>query len=82
FAGAMVVRAARQGMGFSMTWWGFTFPVGTCVTGAAGLARHTGLVAYGWLAVALFGFLLAAWAVAGFRTLRGLFSGALLAAPR
>ncbi|RII18734.1 C4-dicarboxylate transporter/malic acid transport protein [Streptomyces sp. YIM 130001] len=82
FAGAMVVRAARQGMRFSMTWWGFTFPVGTCVTGAAGLARHTGLAAFGWLAVALFGFLLTAWAVAALRTLRGLFSGALLAAPR
>ncbi|WP_156721588.1 TDT family transporter [Streptomyces apocyni] len=82
FAGALVVRAWRQGMRFTMTWWGFTFPVGTCVTGAAGLARHTGLDAYGWLAVALFGFLVAAWAVAGCHTLRGLVSGALLAAPR
>ncbi|MFP3990187.1 TDT family transporter [Streptomyces sp. E11-3] len=82
FAGALVVRAWRRGMRFAMTWWGFTFPVGTCVTGAAGLARHTGLDAYGWLAMALFGFLVAAWAVAGFHTLRGLLSGSLLAAPR
>ncbi|WP_455358049.1 TDT family transporter [Streptomyces sp. SYSU K21746] len=81
-AGAMVVRAARNGMPFAMTWWAFTFPVGTCVTGAAGLARHTGLAALGWLAAGLFVFLLAAWSVAGFRTLRGLLSGALLAAPR
>ncbi|WP_327240496.1 TDT family transporter [Streptomyces sp. NBC_01318] len=81
-AGAMVVRAVRGGMTFSMTWWGFTFPVGTCVTGAAGLARHTGLTAFTWLAVALYVLLVSAWAVAGVRTLRGLFSGALLAAPQ
>ncbi|WP_432105374.1 TDT family transporter [Streptomyces sp. bgisy091] len=79
---AMVVRAVRRGMRFTMTWWGFTFPVGTCVTGAAGLARHTGLDAYTWLAVALYALLVTAWAVAGVRTLGGLFSGALLPAPR
>ncbi|WJY30575.1 TDT family transporter [Streptomyces sp. P9-2B-1] len=79
---AMVVRALRRGMGFTMTWWGFTFPVGTCVTGAAGLARHTGLDAFGWLAVALYVLLLTAWAVAGVRTLGGLFGGTLPAAPR
>ncbi|MFF0569807.1 TDT family transporter [Streptomyces sp. NPDC004041] len=78
---AMVVRAARNGMGFAMTWWAFTFPVGTCVTGAAGLARHTGLDALTWLAVALYAFLAVAWATAGTRTARGLFSGALTAAP-
>ncbi|MGR8011533.1 TDT family transporter [Streptomyces hypolithicus] len=80
-ATAMVVRAARAGMPFAMTWWAFTFPVGTCVTGAAGLARHTGLDAFGVLAGVLYAALVTAWAVAGLRTLRGLLSGALLAAP-
>ncbi|MEU5373490.1 TDT family transporter [Streptomyces sp. NPDC005951] len=80
-AAAMVVRAARNGMGFAMTWWAFTFPVGTCVTGAAGLARHTGLDALTWLAVALYVFLVVAWAAAGSRTVRGVLSGALTAAP-
>ncbi|APS22528.1 C4-dicarboxylate ABC transporter [Streptomyces sp. Tue 6075] len=80
-AAAMVVRAARDGMGFAMTWWAFTFPVGTCVTGAAGLARHTGLDALTWLAVALYVFLVVAWAAAGTRTVRGVVSGALTAAP-
>lgn len=80
-AAAMVVRAARNGMGFAMTWWAFTFPVGTCVTGAAGLARHTGLDALTWLAVALYVFLVVAWAAAGTRTVRGVVSGALTAAP-
>ncbi|MEV5239296.1 TDT family transporter [Streptomyces cinnamoneus] len=81
-AAAMVVRAFRQGMGFAMTWWAFTFPVGTCVTGAAALGRRTGLDAFTWLAVGLYVLLVVAWAVAGARTLAGLVSGKLLAAPR
>ncbi|MEU2430939.1 TDT family transporter [Streptomyces sp. NPDC007861] len=81
-AGLMVAGAFRRGMPFTMTWWAFTFPVGTCVTGAAGLAAHTGLAALEWLAVGLYAFLVGAWAVAATRTLRGLVSGALLAAPR
>ncbi|MFB7244963.1 C4-dicarboxylate ABC transporter [Streptomyces populi] len=79
---AMVVRARRQGMGFAMTWWAFTFPVGTCVTGAEGLARHTGLAAFEVLAVALYVLLVAAWSVAAVRTAHGLIGGKLLAAPR
>ncbi|MFD5030409.1 TDT family transporter [Streptomyces sp. NPDC058405] len=82
FATALVVRAVRRGMRFTMTWWAFTFPVGTCVTGAETLGRHTGLVALEWLAVGLFVLLVTAWALAGWCTLRGLFGGALLPAPR
>ncbi|KOX16660.1 MULTISPECIES: TDT family transporter [unclassified Streptomyces] len=80
-AGAMVLRARRRGMGFAMTFWAFTFPVGTCVTGAEGLAQHTGLAAFRWLATGLYVLLVAAWLVAGTHTLRGLVSGALLAGP-
>ncbi|MFE0810960.1 TDT family transporter [Streptomyces sp. NPDC058848] len=79
---AHVARARREGMGFSMTWWSFTFPVGTCVTGAEALARHTGLAAYDALAAVLYGALVTAWAVAAVHTARGLFSGVLLAGPR
>ncbi|MDF9812222.1 C4-dicarboxylate transporter/malic acid transport protein [Streptomyces sp. SPB162] len=81
-AAALVVRAARRGMPFAMTWWAFTFPVGTCVTGAAGLARHTGLDAFTWLATGLYAVLVTAWAIAAIRTARGLVNGTLLAAPR
>lgn len=77
-ATALVVRAVRNGMPFAMTWWGFTFPLGTCVTGAAGLARHTGLTAFTWLAVALYALLVAAVAVAAARTASGLVHGRLL----
>ncbi|WP_405847023.1 TDT family transporter [Streptomyces niveus] len=80
-AGAMAVRAVRRGMPFSMTWWAFTFPVGTCVTGAAGLARVTGLAALSWLSFGLFALLTAAWVVAWTRTVHGVVSGVLPAAP-
>ncbi|MFD7977782.1 TDT family transporter [Streptomyces sp. NPDC059071] len=80
-AGALVLRARRRGMGFAMTFWAFTFPVGTCVTGAEGLAQHTGLAAFRWLAAGLYVLLVAAWLLAAGHTLRGLVSGALPAGP-
>lgn len=80
-ATAHVLRARRHGMGFTMTWWAFTFPVGTCVTGAEALSRHTGLVVYEWLALGLYGVLVGAWTIAAVRTAHGLLSGALPSAP-
>jgi tellurite resistance protein TehA-like permease len=71
------VRALRGGMPFAMTWWAYTFPVGTCVTGAAGLARHTGLGVLNALALALFALLVAAWAAVACRTVRGARAGRL-----
>ncbi|MCX4747566.1 TDT family transporter [Kitasatospora sp. NBC_01287] len=80
-AGAANLRALRrERMPFAMTWWAFTFPVGTCVTGAAGLARHTGFTGFGWLAVGLYALLVTAWAVAGVRTVAALAGGRLLRA--
>ncbi|MFF2851411.1 TDT family transporter [Streptomyces sp. NPDC058001] len=80
-AAALVLRARRRGMRFAMTWWAFTFPVGTCVTGAEALGAHTGLAFYDALAVALYAALVAAWAVAAVQTVRGLAAGRLLSAP-
>ncbi|MFF5262816.1 TDT family transporter [Actinomadura viridis] len=77
-AGAANVRALRRGMPFAMTWWAWTFPVGTCVTGAAGLARHTGLHAFIAVALALYVLLTAAWAVVAARTVHGAYTGRLL----
>lgn len=80
-ASALVVRAARQGMGFSLTWWSFTFPVGTVVTGTSLLAKDTGLDALAWIAVALYILLLGAWVAAVARTAHGaLRTGTLLQA--
>ncbi|MFE9774313.1 TDT family transporter [Streptomyces sp. NPDC005931] len=80
-ATAHVVRARRHGMRFAMTWWSFTFPVGTCVTGAEALSRHTGLVVYDALTAGLYALLVAAWATTAWHTARGVVSGALLAGP-
>ena len=74
----VVADVVKRGLPFAMTWWAFTFPVGTCVTGATGLWRHTGLAAYAWLACALYVLLVGAWAVTAARTARGAASGELL----
>ncbi|GAA2093637.1 TDT family transporter [Actinomadura alba] len=77
------VRALRRGMPFAMTWWAYTFPVGTCVTGAAALAGRTGLGALTVLAVGLYLFLVTAWATATANTVRGALTGRLfLPAPQ
>jgi C4-dicarboxylate transporter/malic acid transport protein len=81
-AGAITLRTVRtEGLPFSLTWWSFTFPVGTVVTGTSELARHSGSVALGWLAVALFVFLAGAWATAAANTLRSLLGRRLALAP-
>ncbi|MQS13268.1 TDT family transporter [Streptomyces kaniharaensis] len=72
------LRARRAGMRFAMTWWAYTFPVGTCVTGAAALARHTGFGGFTALAAGLYVLLAAAWAAAATGTAAGLASGRLL----
>jgi tellurite resistance protein TehA-like permease len=77
-ATALTVRAARQRLPFSLTWWSFTFPVGTCVTGTIALAGHTGADAFRWAAVALYLGLVAAWLVVSVRTVRGGWRGTLL----
>ncbi|MFC5181206.1 TDT family transporter [Actinomadura harenae] len=75
-------RAFASGMPFAMTWWAFTFPVGTCVTGASALARATGLTAMTWVSVGLYLLLAAGWLIAGSNTVRGLRTGRLLLPPR
>ncbi|MFB9376329.1 TDT family transporter [Kineococcus gynurae] len=69
---------ARGGLPFSMTWWSFTFPVGTLVTGAGALAHRTGSPVLAGLAVVLFGLLVTAWLVVLPRTVRGVLDGTLL----
>lgn len=69
-AARLVLRAAGTGLPFSPAWWSFTFPVGTCATGAAGLAKLTGSDALAALAVALFAGLLLAWTTVAIATVR------------
>jgi tellurite resistance protein TehA-like permease len=69
----LTITAARNGLRFSMTWWSFTFPVGTCVTGATALGATFG--ALNIVAVVLYALLVTAWAVVASSTVRGTLSG-------
>jgi C4-dicarboxylate transporter/malic acid transport protein len=69
-AAALTLRAARAGLPFGLTWWSFTFPVGTCVTAASGLADRTGADLLRYAAAVLFLLLLSAWLTVAARTLR------------
>ena len=80
-AASVTVRTVRRGLPFSLTWWSFTFPVGTVVTGTSGLAAVTGNDVLTGTAVALYVFLLAAWAVVAARTVHGVYRGHLLRGP-
>lgn len=80
-ATALTVRQARRGLPFSLAWWGFTFPVGTCVTASAGLADRLGAHLFTATALALYAFLVLAWLTVGTRTLRGALRGTLFLPP-
>lgn len=72
---ALTVHAARRRLTFSLTWWSFTFPVGTCVTGATALSMVSGSEVVEWTAVFLYVVLVGAWVTVAARTLRGSVSG-------
>jgi C4-dicarboxylate transporter/malic acid transport protein len=80
-AAALILRTARRGLAFTLTWWSFTFPVGTCVTGTSALALRLHSTALDCAAVALYVLLLTAWAVVACRTARGSLRGTLFLPP-
>jgi tellurite resistance protein TehA-like permease len=75
---AITVRAAREHLPFSLTWWSFTFPVGTVVTGTSVLALATHAAFLRYASVALYALLITAWLTAATRTARGVLNGRLL----
>ena len=75
------IRAHYRQMRFALTYWAFTFPVGTCVTGIAQLANHTGLPLFEWTSILYYIGLLGAWAVAAFGTTKGMITGHLFRQP-
>ena len=80
-ASFLTLRALRRKMPFALTWWAFTFPVGTCVTGTTQLALHTGLPAFKWAAIILFAALICAWVIAAWGTIKGLKAGNIIKNP-
>ncbi|MEA2700411.1 MAG: hypothetical protein QOI66_4682 [Myxococcales bacterium] len=79
-AGAVTVRTARKHLPFSLTWWSFTFPVGTFVLGTSELARHTESNLFRVAAVVLYLGLVVAWITVALRTGRGSLRGTLFRA--
>ncbi|MFE3796048.1 TDT family transporter [Nocardia tengchongensis] len=73
---------SRASMPFNLTWWGFTFPLGCCVTGSTALYGHTGADLFAVTAVALYALLVGAWLVVASKTVRGLVLGELLRPAR
>jgi C4-dicarboxylate transporter/malic acid transport protein len=80
-AAAVTVRTLRDGLPFTLTWWSFTFPLGTVVTGTSGLALVTHARFLEVAAGLLFAGLLAAWTVVAVRTAQGTWRGRLLRGP-
>ncbi|QMU77911.1 TDT family transporter [Streptacidiphilus sp. PB12-B1b] len=76
-AAAITLRTARAGLPFSLTWWSFTFPVGTVVTGTSGLALHTGAEMFRIAAAVLYAGLVLAWLLVAARTAHGSLRGRL-----
>jgi tellurite resistance protein TehA-like permease len=76
-AAAITWRTARDHLPFSLTWWSFTFPVGTVVTGTSVLALSTHASFLRYASVALYALLIVAWLMAATRTARGATNGAL-----
>jgi C4-dicarboxylate transporter/malic acid transport protein len=74
---AITVRTAVDHLPFSLTWWSFTFPVGTVVTGTSGLAVHTGADLFRVGAALFYVGLVAAWIVVAARTARDSVRGRL-----
>jgi tellurite resistance protein TehA-like permease len=80
-ATAITVRTARDNLPFSLTWWSFTFPVGTIVTGTSILAVATHANFLRYASAALYALLVAAWLTAASQTARGVLSGRLFLPP-
>src|SRR6185437_8590789 len=80
-AAAITVRTALRnrpgGLPFALTWWSFTFPVGTYVTGTIGLAARCHSDVLRGASVLLFALLLVAWLVVAARTVSGAAAGRL-----
>jgi C4-dicarboxylate transporter/malic acid transport protein len=74
---AITVRAARRGLPFALTWWAFTFPLGTCVTGTVALAGRSHAEVLRGASVLLYALLVVTWLIVAVRTTRGSASGRL-----
>jgi C4-dicarboxylate transporter/malic acid transport protein len=74
---ALTLRTARQKLPFSLTWWSFTFPVGTVVTGTSALSARIHAELFTVASVVFYLLLLAAWITVAVQTAHGSYRGHL-----
>jgi C4-dicarboxylate transporter/malic acid transport protein len=74
---ALTLRTARQKLPFSLTWWSFTFPVGTVVTGTSALSARIHADLFTVASVLLYLLLVTAWITVAIRTAHGSHRGYL-----
>jgi C4-dicarboxylate transporter/malic acid transport protein len=67
---AVTIRTVREHLPFSPTWWSFTFPLGTLVTGTSELAVNGHVAALRYVAGVLYLGLLTAWITVAARTVQ------------
>lgn len=72
---AITVKTARDDLPFAPTWWSFTFPLGTVVTGTSELALFSGVNVLKYVAVVLYVAVVGAWVVVAGRTVATLLRG-------
>jgi C4-dicarboxylate transporter/malic acid transport protein len=66
---AITAKTARDHLPFAPTWWSFTFPLGTVVTGTSQLVAVSGLDILRYIALVLYAGLVIAWVTVAARTL-------------
>jgi tellurite resistance protein TehA-like permease len=76
-AAASTLRTARQKLPFSLTWWSFTFPVGTVVTGSSALSARSHAELFTVASVVLYFLLVVGWITVAIRTAQGSYRGYL-----
>lgn len=80
-AGSITIRELRRGLPFGLTWWSFTFPVGTVVTGTSALAHRSEATLFADIAVVLYAFLVVAWFTVFGKTAKNAFRGRIFLPP-
>ncbi len=80
-ASLLTIRTAKKRLPFALTWWSFTFPVGTFVTGTTQLALATNLSLFRKGALVAYAGLLLAWLLVAVKTTLNSASGELFKKP-
>jgi len=80
-AAMITIREVRKKLPFALTWWSFTFPVGTLVAGTSALANRSGALLFEIIAVVLFTGLVSAWFLVFARTVANGFRGKIFLPP-